>query len=365
MKYKSQKLFISILIFIIALNIIPSVLGKTRGNYLTSFILNNEIEGVGFSNAIFPNDPAISFEATSHAIEILDNYDINPHDIETLIDNLEDNINDILDDKDPNLYDLFYLLNSLKTLDPIIDSTILDEIENYLNSTKQATGGFSYSNTTKAVSLTSTYFCIQLYSLIEKPIENITIHKDWVLSCYNSDGGYGSNQSLSSTLVDTCFAVFILDELGDIGSLNSAIKTLSYIQSFYIMDSADQNNYGGYIPDEYSQYALMSSTYYSTKAVSLFDDSKLFKATIRNWVLAQQNFRDGGFVENDESIQDKSSSVISSYYAFETLKTLDSLTSLRTEIWTVEFNYWILAIILSSIGIIIVVGIILYKRTRI
>ncbi|MFW9900115.1 MAG: prenyltransferase/squalene oxidase repeat-containing protein [Candidatus Thorarchaeota archaeon] len=364
MKHKSQKLFISILIFIIALNIIPSVLGKTRGNYLTSFILNNEIEGEGFSNGILSSETAVSIEATSYAIEILDNYKINPHDIETLISKLEDDTNNILNNETSNVYDLFFILNSLKNLDPVIDSSISNEIEKYLNSTKQVTGGFSYSNNTKAVSLTSTYFCIRLYSLIEKPIENITIHKNWVLSCYNSDGGYGSNQSLSSTLVDTCFAVFILDELDELGALNNAINTLGYIQSFFVINSADQNNYGGYIPDKYSQYALLSSTYYSVKAVTLIDDSKLFKAIIRNWVLARQNFRDGGFAENSEGYQEKSSSVISSYYAFETLKILDSLTSLLNEIWTVEFNYWILIIILSSIGIIIAVVIILYKRTR-
>ncbi|MFX1502358.1 MAG: prenyltransferase/squalene oxidase repeat-containing protein [Promethearchaeota archaeon] len=365
MKHKSRTLLISILLFIFALNIIPSVLGKTRGSYLTNFVLNNEIDGEGFSNNIFPNEPVVSYEATSNAIEILDNYGINPNNIETLIDKLEEDINDLLDDKNPNLYDLFYLLNSLKSLDPDIDSSISDEIGKYLNNTKQITGGFSYSNKTKAVSLASTYFSIQISSLIEKPLGNITIHKNWVLSCYNSDGGYGSNQSLSSTLVDTCFAVFILDELGEIGALNSVIKTLDYIQSFYILDSADQNNYGGYIPEEYSQYTLLSSTYYSVKAVSLIDDSKLFKATIRNWVLAHQNFRDGGFVDNTEGYQEKISSVVSSYYAFETLKILDSLSSLFSEIWTVEFNYWILIIVLSSIGIIIVVAIILYKRTRI
>jgi prenyltransferase beta subunit len=256
-------------------------------------------------------------------------------------------------------------LNSLKSVDPEIDSSILDDIEQHLNTTKQITGGFSYSNNTKAVSLASTYFSIQIYSLIEKPLENVTVHKNWVLSCYNSDGGYGSNQSLSSTLVDTCLAVFILEELDEIEALNSVIKTISYIQSFYIIDSADQENYGGYIPEEYSQYTLLSSTYYSTKAISLIDDSKLFKATIRNWVLTRQNFRDGGFVDNTEGYQEKSSSIVSSYYAFETLKILDSLSSLFGEIWTVEFNYWILIIVLGSIGIIIAAAIILYRRTRI
>ncbi len=364
MKHKYRNLFIVILTFFLAITTIPSVLGKTRGSYLTSFLLNNEIIGEGFSNAIFESEPAVSFEATSYALDILDNYGIKPHDIETLTSKLEDDINEFFSSADFNLYDLFFLMNSLKVLDTVIDSSIVDKVSEYLNITEQATGGFSNSNNTKIVSMASTYYSFRLFSIIEKPIENTTIHKNWVLSCYNNDGGYGSNQSLSSTLVDTCFAVYILEELGEIGALNSEIYTIGYLHSFFVMDTDDPSNLGGYLPNENAQYALLSSTYLCVKAISIIDDTKIFKGYIRNWVLAHQNFRDGGFVENTEGSQETTSSVLTSYYAFETLRILDSLSSLHSEIWTVQFNYWILIIVLGSIGLVIVAAVFLYKRTR-
>ncbi len=349
------------------MNAIPtSVLGKTRQYYLTSFIYQNEIQGEGFTNAI-GSDNSISFEATTYALDILNYLAVNPHNIETLKSTLEDNIEEMFNNYEENLYDLFFLMKSLNILDQDyeINLDLENKIYKFLNDTEQITGGFSYSNSTDLVSLTSTYYSIQLFSLIEKPIENITIHKNWVLSCYNSDGGYGSNQSLTSTMVDTCFAVFILEELGEIEALNSVIKTIGYLQSLYIINSADLNNYGGYVPDEYAQIALLSSTYYCVKAVSIIDNTLLFKATIRNWVLEHQNLIDGGFVDNTEGYQQSKSSVITSYYAFETLRILGFLSSLTSEIWMVEFNYWILGIVFVSIGLVIVVAIFLWRRTRI
>jgi len=367
LKDKYRSLIIGTIVIFLAMNAIPtSVLGKTRQYYLTSFIYQNEIQGEGFTNAI-GSDDSISFEATAYALDILNYFAVNPHNIETLKSTLEDNIEDMFNNYEENLYDLFFLMKSLNILDQDykINLDLENKIYKFLNDTEQITGGFSYSNTTNLISLTSTYYSIQLFSLIEKPIENITIHKNWVLSCYNSDGGYGSNQSLPSTMVDTCFAVFILEELGEIEALNSVIKTIGYLQSFYVIDSADLENYGGYVPDDYAQIALLSSTYYCVKAVSLIDSTKLFKNTIKTWVLARQNFMDGGFAENTEGYQQKTSSIIASYYAFETLKILGSSSSFLSEIWMVEFNYWILGIVLFSIGLVIVAAISLWRRTRI
>ena len=128
-------------------------------------------------------------------------------------------------------------------------------------------------------SLTYTFYVIQLYSLIGQPIANISIHKDWVLSCNNTDGGYGGNQTLSSTYIDTCFAAFILDDerFGDINDLVDINNTLTYLKSFYVNNSADLNNYGGYLPDELAGYALLSSTYYCVKAISLISGSEFNK----------------------------------------------------------------------------------------
>lgn len=366
MKHKYRSLIIGTIVIFLAINAIPSALAKTRQYYLTSFIYQNEIEGEGFTNAIGSSDD-ISFEATTYALDILNYFAVNPHNIETLKSTLEDNIEEMFNNYEENLYDLFFLMKSLNILDEDyeINLDLENKIYKYLNDTEQITGGFSYSNTTKLVSLASTYYSIQLFSLIEKPLENISIHKNWVLSCYNSDGGYGSNQSLGSTMVDTCFAVFILEELGEIEALNSVIKTIGYLQSLYVINSADLNNYGGYLPDDYAQIALLSSTYYCVKAVSIIDSTKLFKGLIKTWVLTHQNFIDGGFAENTEGYQQKSSSVVVSYYAFETLRILDSLSSLYSEIWMVEFNYWILGIVFGSIGLVIIVAIFLWRRTRI
>jgi hypothetical protein len=59
------------------------------------------------------------------------------------------------------------------------------------------------------------------------------------------------------------------------------------------------------------------------------------------------------------------SSVVSSYYAFKTLEIFGSLGKLKAEVFMVEFNYWILFIIFASIGVIAVIGVIIWRRRRI
>ena len=365
MKHKYRSLLTCVIILFIALYTIPSVLGKTRQSYLTSFIYNNEIEGQGFSNSI-EDSPTISFEATAYAIDILTHYLKKPHDIETLTSNLEGSIEQTFGNDEVILYDLYFLMNALINLDPDYElkSQLEYRIYEYLNDSAQAQGGFSYSNSSKSVNLASTYYALRLYKLIYKPIVNRTVHKNWVLSCNNDDGGFGGNQSLSSTILNTYFAVSILELLYAIGDLTNASNTISYLQSFYVSNSIDSVNFGGYLPNEVAEYTSLSSTYYCVKAISLIDDTKLDKQNIKKWVLAHQNFIDGGFAENSEGYQQKTSSVTSSNYAFNTLKILDpSLSSLTGDIWMVEFNYLVLVIVLGVIGVSIV-GVILFLRRR-
>lgn len=366
MKHKYRNFIIIIFVLFLTLNAIPSVLGKPRQSYLKDFILDTEIVGKGFSNVISDEDN-VNFEATAYALNLLNDWGRDPQEIEDLKSKLEDNIVAMFDSTHVNIYDLYYLLNSLNILEHTIDSSLSNRIYEYLNETEQINGGFSFSNTTHLPSLTYTFYVIQLYSLIGQPIANISIHKDWVLSCNNTDGGYGGNQTLSSTYIDTCFAAFILDDerFGDINDLVDINNTLTYLKSFYVNNSADLNNYGGYLPDELAGYALLSSTYYCVKAISLISGSEFNNQETISWVLARQNFEDGGFVENAEGIQQKISSVISCYYAYKTLEILGSLSSLSLEVWMVEFNYLILGIVLGSIGLIIAIVVFLWRRRRI
>lgn len=366
MKYRYRNLIVVVFLLLITINAIPSALGKNRRAYLTSFILNNEIIREGFSNAIYSDD-TVSFEATAYALEILDDYGINPHEIEALQNNLENNVDEMFDNDEVVLYDLFFLMKSLNILQHETDIDLENRIYKYLNDTEQIGGGFSFKNSTSSANLASTYYVIQLYLLIDETINNLTAHKNWILSCNNSDGGYGGSQGLSSTLTDTFFVVSLLDELWGIDVLVDMNKTLHYLKSFFVDDSADLNSFGGYLPDEIAQYALLSSTFFCVKSISLIDPdlSELNSASTMAWVLARQYFEDGGFAENSEGYEQKASSVISSYYGFETLRVFNALSSLAGEIWMVEFNFWILGIVLMSIGIIIALIVFLWRKRRI
>ncbi|MFX1499600.1 MAG: prenyltransferase/squalene oxidase repeat-containing protein [Promethearchaeota archaeon] len=365
MKYKYRNIIIILLIILITINIIPSVLGKTRRSYLLDFIKENEIESIGFSNAIDDNN-LDSYEATVYALEILDDYGSNPHEIETLQTNLENKIVDMFNNDQVQLYELFYLMKSLNILQYEIDVNLKNRISQYLNETKQIGGGFSFSNASSSVSLTSTYYVIQLYLLINVTIDSQSEHKNWIQSCNNIDGGYGGNRSLSSNLLNTYFAVLLFEELWNIADLVNASKTLSYLKHFYVNDSVDINNYGGYLPDNTTQYAMLSSSYLCVKTISLIDPNELNKASTISWILNHQNFNDGGFSENTVGEVEKISSIIASYYAFKTLKILNpSLSSLDKDVWMVEFNYWVLIIIITCIAVLIGIMAYIWRKRRI
>lgn len=365
MKHRYRNLIITIFILFITIGTIPYALGKTRESYLTSFILNNEIASRGFSNGI-DEDNSVSLEATVYALDIIKSFGISPQEIEALQTNLEDRIQVMFDNKTVDIYNLYFLLESLNILEFSIDLNLINNIYSFLNGTEQIGGGFSFSNTSTSISLPSTYYAIQLYRLINKTIENKTLHKNWVLNCNNSDGGYGGNQTLSSTLVNTYFAASILDEMGDINALADVNMTLTYLNSFYVDNPSDLNNFGGYFSDESTTHAQLSSTYFCLKAISLINPDLLYSDPTVRWILDRQNFQDGGFADDTEGYDQKSSSVISTYYAFETLKILDpSLSTLSMEIWIVEFNYWILIILLGSIGLIFGIVVYIYRKRRI
>ncbi|MDX1797621.1 MAG: prenyltransferase/squalene oxidase repeat-containing protein [Candidatus Lokiarchaeia archaeon] len=370
MKHKYRNFIIISFAIILTINAVPSVLGKTRRSYLMDFILNTEVKDEGFSNGISDKggEEQISLEATAHALSILKDMGANLNDFTSMDTELEERIGDMFDSSLVNIYDLYYLLKSLNLLDSPIASSLKNRIYEFLNETAQPTGGFSFSNTTHLSSLTCTYYAIQIYSLIDQPIANISTHKNWVLSCNNTDGGYGGNQTLSSTSFDTSIAVFILadERFGDINDLVDIDKTLEYLKSFYVNDSANLDNYGGFLPSELAGNALLSSTYYCVKAISLIDIKALDTQRIVSWVLKHQNFEDGGFMETLQPGQSTISSIIASYHAFETLKTLQpTLVSLNNDIGMVEFNYLILGVVLGSIGLIIAIAVFLWKRRRI
>ncbi|HDZ18799.1 MAG TPA: hypothetical protein ENH75_10935, partial [archaeon] len=214
-KYRNLTLILITLFLMIS---IPSVLGRTRNAYLIDFVLDSEIESFGFSNGI-GEDQSVSFEATAFAIDIMNYYSKSPSNIKNLQEELKENINNMFDIGNVDLYDLYYLTYSLKLLDYSFDISLVDKISLFLNGTQQINGGYSISDLSKSVSIISSFYVIQLLGLIDQPVTNISSHKNWVLSSYNEDGGFGGNVSLSSTLISTYYAILILDEFNELNSL--------------------------------------------------------------------------------------------------------------------------------------------------
>ena len=357
MKNKHRNLSLGLILTIILLSsITPVALAKTRQNHLIDFLYDNQNTDGTFG---------ISYQDSAYAIEMIDYF--NAYLVETLFEATEsvdvpefkeflvNQIQAVFNVESINLYKLLYYLdtlNRMELLESSLDSSLHNKIYRYLNETNQIGGGFGPTNTSTTANMVSTFFVHNIYAIIEEPVVNQTIHKTWVLLCNNTDGGYGGNQSLSSTIVTTYFAVYLVDALGDVSDLANETKTLEYFKSFYVDDPINTGNFGGYLPDFLADNTLLSSTYYCVKGIELIDENELNGEATSNWVLNRQNFRDGGFGDWVEGNDQRGSSVSTSYYAFKLLETFDSLGVLNEDIFMVELNFLIVIIIFSIIGVI-------------
>jgi prenyltransferase beta subunit len=351
------------LVIIIMLSITPIVLAKTRESYLVDFIYKyqNKNQSFGFNS-----------KETANAVEIIAYYDAfggtKSVDILKLKNYLKNEINQMFSSDTIDIYTIKYNLEALNILEPLstaLNSSLHNKIYRYINETYQVGGGFSPTNESGYANIVSTYFIYNIYSLLNEPVENKATHLNWISSCYNSDGGYGGNQTLPSTLITTNFAVYLTTQLGAISNLVNKTATLDYFKSLYIGDSNNLDNYGGYLPDLFSEVSLLGSTLLCVEGIKIIDINELNEDVISNWVLKHQNFLDGGFGDSIEGTDQKFSSIGTTYSAFKTLQSLGLLNLLNEDIFMVEFNYIILIILISVIGAIVLIAYIIQRRRRI
>lgn len=353
------------LVVLVCFTIIPAAFAKTRQSHIIDFIYANQDNYENFGTT--PQD-------TAYALEIIDYY--NSYSVQdflgvkyrvdktSLKENLTGQIAEMFNNELINIYNLYYLLKSLNILEPLDQSLQLNlhnRIYRYINETIQEEGGFSPTNTSKSANMISTYFIYNIYSLINEPVLNKTQHINWILSCNNVDGGYGGNQTLSSTLLTTMCAVSLIKSFDAI--LINQIITLDYLNSHFVADPSNLENYGGYLPDLIAERALLSSTYQCIETIKLIDANYTNSAKSSIWILGLQNFQDGGFAENLGLYEQKKSSITATYYAFKVLYSFNSLNLLNEDIFMVEFNLIILIVVLFSIvGVIALIYFIWRKR---
>ncbi|MFX1267060.1 MAG: hypothetical protein ACFFAK_03765 [Promethearchaeota archaeon] len=182
--------------------------------------------------------------------------------------------------------------------------------------------------------------------------------------CNNTDGGYGGNQTLSSNILTTYCAVYLVSQLATIDYLYNKTATLNYLLSFYCDDPLDLDNYGGFLPDLIANNALLSSTYYCIESIELIDDSTLNPTATIKWILDRQNFQDGGFLDDPSEHEEGLSSIPATYHAFKILYILNALDNLNQDFFMVEFNYIILIVVLSVIGIIAVIIVFIWRKRK-
>ena len=334
------------------------VAAATRRTYLTNYILAHQVENNGFGD---------SPEETLRSLEILNDCGIlSGMSTQILQSYLQNQIQKKFADNNMDVYDLYYLLKSLDLLisGELVNSSLKFVILNFLDGTNQTGGGFSPINNTGTPSIISTYFAIQAYDMIDDTLDINDIHKNWTLNCRNSaDGGYGGNASLPSSLTSTHFAISILDALEATNEIVNVSDTINYLTSFYISETSDQYNYGGYLPDDYAKYAILSSTYYCIHSLSILSPTDLNGGPTCNWVYSLQNIKDGGFADRSSSDILKDSTIPCSFFAFKIITILGG--NLDVQIWMVEFNWIILIIVLSLVGALIIIALFFWRKRRI
>lgn len=378
---KVRILTIFIIMLTISFSIIPFALAKQRKTYLTDFLLSCEIKDEGFSNSPEEEDD-ISYDATAYAIEILDDYNMlitrdiwgeveNTVNTTELMEYLDEDGKDRAAETYVDIYKTYFILKALDTLEYETSSSLENDIEAYLNSLNRGGNGFAAISTSSSASIISTYFAMMTYELIDEKIPNEGEHKAWIKSCRNSDGGYGGNTTLSSSILNTFYAISIFEVIYDVGDLPGKDDTVEYLDSFFVDDEGDDDNYGGYLPDEHAENALLSSTYYCIQGISLIDSGDLdHEEETLNWVLNRQNFKDGGFADNSDGDDQKESSITDSYFAYHTLVILDgkTLPSMEVKVFMLEFiwvDWLILVILLTFLGVAVIYSIVIWRKRRI
>ncbi|TFG04056.1 MAG: hypothetical protein EU539_11700 [Promethearchaeota archaeon] len=383
----TTKIRIIIVIFltmIITLSIIPVALAKPRKVYLVDYLYDCEVEDEGFSNSP-EQDKDASIEATAYALEILDDLDsltikdlfgtvernVNTTD---LAEELEESLENRLNEGDASIYDLYYLYSALLILQDTVNdfeigSSNEGNLEAYIDSLLQQSGGYLPRASAPSPTLSSTYHALELYDLLDESPINDSQTISWIISCKRSNAGYGGDTNSPATISNTYYAIMAMEILSDPDRLPGEGATVDYLKSFYEDDENDADDFGGFYPDDNAKHALISSTYFCVMGIATIDEDEFDndeEEEIIAWILSHQNYQDGGFVDDSDGSDNKVSTIVNSYFAYKVLNLFDTqLESLNEEIFEAEFNWWILIIILASIGVIFVIAVIIWRKRRI
>ncbi len=353
--------------------IAPTVLGLTRKTHLSNFIDSAETLSGGYQSTTYPSNnsagnPDLVSTALAINMSIFFGKTANTfYDTSTWIKDYLLTSDDgflITPDETTETMEAMYLATlALDTLDSV--SSLASEVSDWIVDRRNATS-HGFANQEDGITTTrATFYAIESLNYLGNisTINSYTTEtKEYYLSCYNSaDGGFAEIIGAESTLDATWAAVGGLYRIGQLNAI-VASKTINYVSQFYFSSGADTFNFGGYGT---SGRATVRDTFYIQEIYSLLSTENPNEVNVTKYLLSCQNVADGGFSEKNTLDEYRTSSMLTSYYAFKALLTIDNqLAMLNEEVWYLPFDWITLVIVLAVLIVVIAIGIHYYKKRR-
>lgn len=343
---------------------------------LADFCAQNQIPTGGFTDTVNGSAGEIT-EFTSYSnVYILNLVDPELEKISTDLTFTQnwfsDKINDFLAGKD-RIPDLYYAYHGAILVNETVDDDSLADVFSKIKNFQSADNfGFGGGSSIES-NIIDTAFAVKFLNMTDHIIDldsTTTDISDFLMSCYDSSlGAFKGSPTGLVSLIDTYFALDTLNLLGKIELIDETMKTAitSFVEANYIAESERIYHYGGYSLTSTNQQSSLLATYYSVGILDLLETNTHLEATL-SWVVGRQNPADFGFSDYSGATTVSSSAKLS-YYAVSTIQILDSeafsdsrSALMNEDRWNIESNGWVIAAIwIGSIGLIVIVGILVYK----
>lgn len=353
----------------------PMVLALTRRTHLENFIDSAKTPSGGYQTTALPNNITAGtpdLESTTYAISMSFVFGKSNEDfIDTtnwIIDNMKTAGNGFrlfLSDTTATMAGMFYASMALNATSKL---SLGDGPRLWIEARRNTTsGGFDTQEGGITTTLATYYALESLYQL--NNYSTILAYRNniqgYFLACYNSvDGGFADIIGQASTLESTWAAVAGLYRLKQFTgySLPTAdiTKTLQYVSQFYFSTESDTFNYGGYGT---SARATVRDTFYAQMTYFLLGSINPNKDAVEDYLLSCQNIVDGGFAEKTQNSNYGTSSMVTTFFAFEALETFDNkLEMLNVEVWFLPFDYVSLIVIIAIVIVVLAFAVHYYRK---
>lgn len=380
MTHKRSLTFCILILILSSIFVWQFAAATSRKELLQQFCLNNQATNGGFKEVAGSSTDDVTLFTSYANLFIL--YQIDPDlamitDLANVRAYFTDGLAAFVQANAGILSDLAYSYQGSRLAAATINSTLIDlmsqKIFEYEN---DSTSGFGNKYAQEA-NLADTYYVLDvLNSSNNLALINENEVTAFILACWDAENqGFGGSPNATANPIDTFHGVMGLFRMNQLATLDSEQKTgiASYLNSFYIHDTALTDHYGGYALSPLLEQSSLLMTYYCVKTLEVLDNPEMLHEQTLTWLLSRQNPNDYGFfdVPSSYTVTTFNSSAKLSYYAVNAILTFEpnafgtrNNALMNEELWNLKTNPWAIAgIVVGSLGI-IAIGILLLYRYK-